>query len=127
MPRPGLHWLVIAVSIRMLVICAARVPALVEWGSQSVRVAPAGCRIASLPEQMTEGDAHTGWSFDPIQSFRLVVRFSADLIRRSDAVIHQVRDQPLGRVRQVVTVIHPETGVVCDERDLIGLAGAHLQ
>ena len=36
----------------------------------------------------------------------------ADQVRRRDALVHEVRDQALGRVRQVVAVVHPDARVV---------------
>ena len=60
----------------------------------------------------------------PAGLFGVVVGVAADDVRRGDAGVHQVRDQSLRRVRQVVAVVHPDAGVVGDERDLVGLAVA---
>jgi len=61
------------------------------------------------------------------RSLRLVAGVRAQLVRRGDALVHQVGDHALGRVLEVVAVVHPDAGVVGDEGDLEGLALLHVE
>ena len=63
----------------------------------------------------------------PRRSLRLVVLAAADPERLGEPGVHQVRDQPLRRVRQVVAVVHPDPGVVGDERDVVAVAAGHVE
>ena len=51
---------------------------------------------------------------------------AAELERRSDPAVGQVHHHARGRVLEVVAVVHPQPGVVGDERDPPRLAGAHV-
>jgi hypothetical protein len=53
--------------------------------------------------------------------FRLVARGPADAAGTGEPGVHQVHDQPLVGVLEVVAVIHPDTGVVGDEGDVVAL------
>ena len=52
---------------------------------------------------------------------RLVAGVAAESVGIGHAAVHQVGDQALGRVLEVVAVVHPDARVVGDERDLDGL------
>ena len=65
------------------------------------------CRDLGVTSRPTIRTGSPGYSrsSDPI---RLIVGRPADHVRRGDARVHQVRDHALGRVLEVVAVVHPD-------------------
>ena len=48
-------------------------------------------------------------------SFRLVIGSPAEGEGRGDSFVHKVGDEPFGGVRQIVAMVHPDTGVIGDQ------------
>ena len=68
------------------------------------------CLIAACRDLLVSAGYYSGWSL-----------LAADLVRRRVALVHQVRDEALGCVREVVAVVHPDARVVGPEDQVDGL------
>ena len=80
---------------------------------------------APVDQLLTRTRAAEGIAGRP--SFWLVVRRSCDAVGGVEALVHEVRDHAVGSVFEVVAVVHPNAGVVCDESDVVALVGCDVE